>query len=440
MAGIRDTALYKAGPWPRGINNTAEEGALPENEYGTRPVALREAVNVDLTAQGRPRRRRGYTSAIQGTLVHSLWSHKDLDWALFVDDGQLTVMFPDESTQTLGASVGNLPLSYALINDRVYFANAVVSGLITPDLQAWSWAPECPTGQPTVTAVSGYGLDAGIYQVAVTFTDLLGRESGAVLSAQVEVEGQGGIELSAIPQPVDPVATPTTNVYVTDANDQVPRLYTSAPSATSFGLITERAAGRPLLTQHLQALPAGSIVRGGHGRHWVARGSQVLWSQALRFGLFNPARDRMRYHAAVTMLEPIADGASGAGVYVAAGEKVYWYAGADPEGFSQAVASRHGVVPGSPLTVSGSTVGLETDAPVVTWLGTDGTQYVGAPGGAVQALTQGVVMDGAERAATLYREQGGVAQLVTALKGPKPQAMAVADRAYAHVVHRDAGL
>lgn len=440
MAGVRDNKLSKAGPWPRGINNTAEEGALPENEFGTRPIALREAVNVDLTAQGRPRRRRGYTAAIAGTLVHSLWSHRDLDWGLFVDDGELVALFPDESTQPLGVEVGNLPLSYALVNDRVYFTNAVVSGLITPDLQAWSWAPECPTGQPTATAVAGYALDAGIYQVAVTFTDLLGRESGAVLAAQVEVEDQGGIELAAIPQPVDPVANPTTNVYVTDANDQVPRLYTSAPSTISFGLITERAAGRPLLTQHLQALPAGSIVRGGHGRHWVARGNQVFWSQALRFGLYNPARDRMRYHAPVTMLEPIADGAAGAGVFVAAGEKVYWYAGADPTAFTQAIASHHGVVPGSSLFVPGKAVGMDTDAPVLTWLGTDGTQYVGTPGGSVQALTQGVAMDNAERAAVMYREQEGVAQLVTALRGPKPQAMAVTDRAYAHVVHRDSGL
>ncbi|HRO59329.1 MAG TPA: hypothetical protein PK177_09225, partial [Burkholderiaceae bacterium] len=56
------------------------------------------------------------------------------------------------------------------------------------------------------------------------------------------------------------------------------------------------------------------------------------------------------------------------------------------------------------------------------------------------ACSSGVVVDSADRAAVFYREQGGVAQLVAALRGPRPQSMAVTDRAYAHIVHRDAGI
>ncbi|HRO60513.1 MAG TPA: hypothetical protein PK177_15325, partial [Burkholderiaceae bacterium] len=233
MAGVRDGQLYKAGPWPRGVNNTAEEGALPENEYGTRPIALREAVNVDLTAQGRPRRRRGYAPAMSGALAHSGWRDSALPFGLYVDGGALKAVFDDLTTQDLGVDVGNAPVSYARINDRVFFSNNSVSGLITPDLQAWSWAPECPLGQPACAAATGYSLDKGMYQVAVTFTDLLGRESGAALAVQLDVGQDGGIELSNIPQPLDPVATPTVNFYATGADDQVLRLYTSAPSMTA---------------------------------------------------------------------------------------------------------------------------------------------------------------------------------------------------------------
>ena len=439
MAGVRDGSLYKAGPWPLGINNLAEEGALPQNEFGTRAIALREAVNVDLTAQGRPRRRRGFTPSLAGTFVHSGWRHDDLPYGLLAIDGVLHAVFDDVTTQSLGVAVGNIDLSYALVNDRAYFTNNVACGLVTPDLQAWSWAPECPSGQPTCTAVAGYSLDKGVYQVAVTFTDLLGRESGAALSAMLDVEQGGGIELSSIPAPVDPVANPTVNIYVTGADDQVPRLYTSAPSGSVYGIVAARAEGRPLLTQHLAALPAGSIVRGGHGRQWVARGANLLWSQPLRYGLFNPARDRMHFNAPVDMLEPIGDRAN-AGVFVGAGGKTFWYAGADPAAFDQVIASHHGVVPGSSTSMPGSVFGLDAETPVVVWLGTDGVHYMGAPGGSVAALTDGVVADGADRAAMLYREQGGVSQLIAALRGPRAQSMAVTDRAYAHVVHRDAGL
>ncbi|HRP74488.1 MAG TPA: hypothetical protein PKZ27_02770 [Rhodocyclaceae bacterium] len=440
MAGVRDGQLYKAGPWPRGVNNTAEEGALPENEYGTRPIALREAVNVDLTAQGRPRRRRGYAPAMSGALAHSGWRDSALPFGLYVDGGALKAVFDDLTTQDLGVDVGNAPVSYARINDRVFFSNNSVSGLITPDLQAWSWAPECPLGQPACAAATGYSLDKGMYQVAVTFTDLLGRESGAALAVQLDVGQDGGIELSNIPQPLDPVATPTVNFYATGADDQVLRLYTSAPSMTAHGVIADRADGRPLLTQHLQPLPPGGIVRGGHGRQWVARFDQLYWSAPLRYGLFNPARDRMRFDAPIDMLEPIGDGAGGAGVFAAAGDKTYWYSGADPHGFSQVIVAHQGVVPGSSLVLPGDAVGMDTAAPVATWLGKDGVHYVGTPGGSVAALTSGVVVDSADRAAVFYREQGGVAQLVAALRGPRPQSMAVTDRAYAHIVHRDAGI
>lgn len=439
MAGVRDNRLFKVGPWPRGINNTAEEGALPENEFSTRPVALREADNVDLTAQGRPRRRRGRTRLVEGTLVHSLWAREPLPFALFVDDGVLQALYPDMTVQDLGVAVGNRPLSYALINDRAYFTNTTVCGLVTQDAQAWGWGPDCPLGQPAVEVIDGFGLPAGLYQVAVTFTDLLGRESGASVAVQVDVHEGAGLYLSALPRPSDLAFVPTVNIYLSDANDQVLRLWARRPSATEQVYVTEPAEGKALDTMHLVPLPAGQIVRGGHGRQWVASANQVYWSPALRYGLFNPARNRMRFHAPVDMLEPIGDGTSGAGVYVATGDRVLWFDGADPADFRQATASAQGVVPGSSQVVSGSTIGRESEAPAVIWLGKDGVYYAGLPGGQVSALTEGVVADGADRAAVLLREEGGMSQFIAALRGRRAQAMGVSDRAYAHVVHRDAG-
>jgi hypothetical protein len=47
------------------------------------------------------------------------------------------------------------------------------------------------------------------------------------------------------------------------------------------------------------------------------------------------------------------------------------------------------------------------------------------------------VVDDADHAALLLRQQDGLSQLVAALRAPKGQSLAVTDRAVAHVIHRD---
>lgn len=436
MARVPERTLRRAGPWPAGIDNLSAEGDLATDEFGRR-VALREAVNVDLTNTGRPIRRRGYTPVYQGTLCHSGWGDPRLPFGLFVDDGEMCAVYPDMTVIRLGVEVGNLPVSYELINDKVFYSNAVACGLLTPDLQAWSWAPEQPAGQPLLATEDGYGLDAGQYQVVVTFTDLLGRESGSSLAAAIDVAQGEGIVLSSIPQPSDLVSTPTTNIYCTGPNDQVFRLYASIPSGMSSGQITARAEGRPLTAHLLQPLPPGQIVRLGHGRQWVASGNTLYWSEPLRYGMYRPAANRIRFNAPIDVLEPVGDGTAGAGVYVAAGEMTYWYAGSDPASFTQSVAVHGGAHRGT-VRVPASALGDDTDELVTVWLGRNGTFYRANPGGNPGVLNKTGVVDAADGATLMFREDRGLAQIVAALRGARPQSFALTDRAYAHVIHRDA--
>jgi len=208
-----------AGPWPQGINNTAPEGMLPRNENG-RPLALREADNIDLSKEGRIQRRAGYQAVYTGNLAHSLWSQAALDFALFVDHGTLHVLDRDESVKDLGVVVGNFPVSYALLDNQIYLTNRYVCGLLTlPGFtwQAWG-APATPAIGP-FTVVNGYALPKGLYQLAVTISDTLGRESGAGQAAQCYLSGNQGIELLSLP----PVAAGTISIYLSDADDQVLR-------------------------------------------------------------------------------------------------------------------------------------------------------------------------------------------------------------------------
>lgn len=427
MAGVADSRIYKAGPWPRGICNATEEGVLPLNDFGTRPTALRDAVNVDLTSQGNPQRRAGYARTAPMTLGHSLWSDNALPYGLYVDAGVLHALHQGETTSSLGVFVGHQPLSYARCDDRVYFTSRVGCGMVLSSLDVVSWGVAPPGGQPLLTAVAGGALAKGQYQVVVTFTDALGRESGGTLAETVAVEDNGEVQLDAIPQPLDPQVT-AVNVYCTSANANVLRLFASvSPGVTSL-TVNATPQGRPLVTQFLADLPAGQITRFGHGRQWVARGPDLYWSEPLRYGQYNPARNQIRFDGEITMLEPLGDGAVGeAGVYVAANGRTYWLSGADPADFRQRTVAHEGVVRGSTWREDGLAFGRDTNATVVFWLADNGMCRVGTPNGVLYDTNDTALVDNADHAAVLRRTKGGIEQLVVGLRAPQSQRAAVAD-------------
>lgn len=432
MAGVSDDALVSVGPWPAGINNIAKEGALPRDQNG-RPIALREAENVDLDPSGWPARRAGRNQFFSGTLTHSLWGHPNLPFGLFVDAGVLHALLPGQAVQSLGHQVSDLPLSYELINDRVYFTNAAVCGMVTLDLQVWAWAPEQPAGQPDLAPVAGFGLGAGQYQVAITFTDALGRESGCTLAAVIEIQDDQGIALSNIPQPTDP-ATQWVMVYCTGPNDQVMRLSAAIAPGTTSALIAQQANGRGLTTQFLEPLPPGQVVRQVNGRQYVLRGRELLWSEPLRFGMYNPVRNRVRFAKHCDLMEP----AGREGIFVATGERTVWLAGRDPATFEQRIARSTGAVPGSGMSVPGNALGLETAEEVPVWLARSGHFCVGTSAGTVIVLKDGqAAIDDADRAAVLFRQGDGIQQIIAALRAPRAQGLAIRDRPVAHVIYSE---
>lgn len=431
MAGVRDDDLRPAGPWPLGVNNVAKETALPLGENGA-PLALREAVNVDLDTVGWPSRRKGRTRFFDGSLTHSLWSEKDLPFGLFVNGGDLHALFPGGVVEPLGWGVGNLPLSYTLINDRIYFSNRSACGMVTMGLQVLDWAPSQPDGRPTLAAVDGFSLTRGLYQVVVTFSDVFGRESGCTHAAAIDLPDGSGIALSAIPQPAKPMETPWVNVYCTHADDQVLRLATTVPAGITTGRIETLANGRSLTTQFLAPLPAGQIVRSANGRQFVARGMEVLYSQPLRYGLYHPVSNRIRFTAPVDLMEPIGND----GLMVAAGKRTYWLSGRDPAAYEQAIRRSSGAVKYSATRVPGTVLGLDIEDDLPVWLANSGHLCVGVPGGRIVVLKEGqAVIPDADRAALMFREQDGVQQIVAALRGRRAQGLAVRDKAIAHVIY-----
>lgn len=117
------------GPFPAGMDNRAPDYKLRLPDGGGH--LLRDALNVDVTAQGTVKTRAGYALTQAGNDCHSLWAPLEGDYALYVDNGDL---YRIDTTKTLIASgFGNAtPVRYAQVYEAVYFTDGLRVGSYHP--------------------------------------------------------------------------------------------------------------------------------------------------------------------------------------------------------------------------------------------------------------------------------------------------------------------
>ena len=117
------------GPFPLGMDNRVPDYkmALPD-EAGH---LLRDALNVDVTAQGTVKTRAGYALTHAGNDCHSLWSPVEGDYALYVDDGDLYRI--DTAKALVASGFGNAtPVRYTQVYEAVYFTDGLRVGSYHP--------------------------------------------------------------------------------------------------------------------------------------------------------------------------------------------------------------------------------------------------------------------------------------------------------------------
>lgn len=115
-------AAFKWGKFS-GLNN-----AVRPEELG--PTDLSAARNADIDRENRASRRKGYASLITGN-YHSLWAAPDESICLAVKGGVLYRVNLDWTERGLLSNVGDASMSYAYVNQAVYFTNGQVIGYVT---------------------------------------------------------------------------------------------------------------------------------------------------------------------------------------------------------------------------------------------------------------------------------------------------------------------
>ncbi len=375
-----------------GVNNRLPDHQLGIVERGRKAGDyLRNAVNVDLTATGTLQRRKGSTLAQAGADCHSLWS--DGEQAFYVD-GDTLYQYPRIALRS-GLVPGRRVSWCKTPTGDVIWTNGTVLERIRAGVSAPLGLP-VPNPAPTVSASAGGSLKVGVYQVAITATNADGEESGATWPVQVTVPEGGRIEVSGLPGTL-------VNIYVSPLNGDT--LYLSASTtASSYIIPVMGAQGAQCPTLNLRPLPAGRFVREYHGRLLVADAAGIYYSEPWAYGLYNPLRGYIPL-AGITVLEP-----GQTGVYVATAEKTYWLSGLDVDQVERVVELLpYGAVEGSATRIENSND--------IAWFSARGLVVGSQDGQAKNMQEENVAVGVAQVGATLYREQGGMRQIIASLSG-----------------------
>lgn len=414
-----DPKMPRWAGFPAGLNNRATDAPLDANGN---PAALREAVNVVLDQQGKPRRRPGLTAIVEAERAHSLF-----------DAGAHLLAWVDGSFNAYDRDMGATPLralpdryiTCATDDFDVYWSNGVEQGRIAEDLGLHPFWVGTPT--PVTLAVSGAGgLSAGRYEVAVTAVDADGRESGASGPVQATLaDGQG----LAVTLPALPAGGALWRVYVTPPDGEVFYQCAELPGNATTCAIGVHTPGAKLDTLWLDVLPPCAQLRAGHNRLYALDKNVLMFSEPYRIGLMHPD-NHVVIGTDCTLLEPLGDGET-AGCWVADHKRTYWMGGADPANWSQIAKYPHAAVPGSSMTLPGTRLGLETTDLVAYWIAANGTPCIGLPGGQLMPLRESslALPVNGERGASGLMLFDGIAQVLSSVFGASPNL--AADHAFA---------
>lgn len=405
----RDSQEKTLGSFTGGLNNVAREDQLSDSQ-------LRKALNVDILPSGKIRRRRGFSSIYEGAGMHSLYATPN--FLLLVEQSRLIQMFSDFIPRELYQGPFKEPLRYVEINGEVYLTDGRIGVIVSDSGEIRSFGVELPSGQPVMTPTSSGGLYAGSYQVAVTFLDKYGRESGATSPAIIRIPENGGVNLSNIPQPQDN-AVRSIRIYMSDVEGDLLYLRTQVPVGQHSYLLGNIPAKKQLDSLFKAPMPPGEAVAFYNGRLYVAASNTLVFSDALDYGRYHVNDNYYLFASEILFVLPVSKG-----LFIGTRQGVEFFEGESPASFSRSVVTPISSIEGTGTCVSGVFFASElADTEVATWWGSDGVFYVGLPDGKLLNVKRTeLALPDYESGAVAEVHREGVRQLVSVLKNPKANA------------------
>lgn len=186
------------GPWLEGqdtFHSDLTHNVFQPQEGGG--VRLSILTNMDLDDEGSARLRAGLTDRVTTTAALNTFSGAGL--LLLQDQGVIkSVNTGDWSTSDIVTGLNaSARVDFHEHDNQVWWTNGITNGRILADESAEGWGSAVPPS-PTLGTTAG-DLPAGLYQVAATYLDGAGVESGAGKAASVVLNGTTDITATLTP-------------------------------------------------------------------------------------------------------------------------------------------------------------------------------------------------------------------------------------------------
>ncbi|WP_322979115.1 hypothetical protein [Pseudomonas sp. C11] len=385
--------------WLAGANNIAPRDRLPE-------ASLRAGVNVDPLPGGRLAARARYQRQYAGTAVRAVLA---LHSKLLIADGTNLVEFDiaTNSHRVLRSIVGAGPMVGDVLNDRLYFCTAD-EALEYDGAHVRPWGVPDVLLQPAVVIEQGGTLQAGPYQLAMTYTDQWGREGGTDLALVISVPAGSSLKVTVPALPSGCKA----NVYVSAPGGSTLYLQrqVSLAGVVDIGSVADDTARCE--SQLCRAPRPGHIVCAHNGTVAVAIDSHVQLTRPLRPHLVDRARDFFQYPRRVGML------LSTQGRLFVSSDRVHAIGAAETSEVMQSRALEFPAVPGTGVLLPDGRA---------AWLTRYGVAIAGADG--VSLINAGKFVPGdAVRGAAGALDFNGNQLIVSTLIGRTGASLASTDR------------
>ena len=378
---------------------------------------LKEASNIDIDKSGGVHKRPGYTLKLLGDF-HSVWG--EYQNFLAVKDNQLVRIRDDFTVQALSSFNSRSTLSYTSIDGSsdVFFVSEHLNGHIVGD-SVTPFGIQAPT-PPLVSEVSGGGsqLTEGTYQIALTFVDGNGEESGSELASTIAISGGSSLLLQNIK--ASPEATVSgIKIYCSMPNGDILYNLVTVPNAdTQFTIGEVHSLGvTPLKSFNMKPAPLGSIVRYYKGQLYVAKDNILWYSSPFSMKWFNLQSDFFVMENKITEVMPVESG-----IWIGTERGLYYLSGDSPNTMKLTLLEPVAVVGGTGVKIIGAYLFIEKTPLGYKWLvTTDKGIFVCFNKGVTLNLTEAnVVFPEANAGISTFIQGDGINRYVTLLEEKKP--------------------
>lgn len=404
------------GPF-KGMNNRAEDHALPISTKEDPRVAVRNAVNVNFTNAGKIKRRNGSTKRYAG--LNMKYGFSCSQGQFVVEGTALKIVNTNWTSTVVYNRIFGTTFAHYEHDGNLFFSDKLIGLKLTNGVsQRWGMANPAA---PTVHTASGI-LGAGTYLCCITFYDALGNESGASEIVSVDVNANSSIVFANLPTSTDSQVIGI-RMYMTTANGNV--FYQCGDVAIgtlTYSVILPHDGGKLIETLFMTRPPAGQIIREHNGRLLIAVGPLLYVTEPYSTDLVSQlSKSVFQFSTDITVVEPVDDG-----VWIVA-DKTFFFAGSGPEDFKQLTKLEYGAALGT---------SQKLDDGMVCWFSTSGLIMAGNGGEIKNMQEDSVAPDYSTEGAVLIREEDGMNQFITSLKTPSMSTMAASSWIDAEVIRR----